>query len=111
MESLVSVHSALFLHSHCDGGGGGEVAYFPVGTEKNKLRCDLPARKLLPFPCQEGRAGAAWQGKMRMLEGRCQHEVVFTYTRALCVISHRFNSAGADSHADTYLGFREVYLC
>lgn len=34
MESLVSAHSALLLHSHC-GGGGGSFANFPVGTEKS----------------------------------------------------------------------------
>jgi len=85
--------------------------YFAVGTGKTKLQRDIPTRKLLPFLCQERRAGAAWQGKTRTLEGRCQREAVFTQTRAHCVISHRFNSAGADSCADTYLGFREVYFC
>lgn len=40
-----------------------------------------------------------------------EREVVFTHTRTPCVISRRINSARTHSRADTYLWFREIYLC
>lgn len=61
-----------------------------------------------PLPRGESR-----QGKHGRESQGCWKErgVVFTHTRAPWVISCRINSARANSRADTYLWFREVYLC
>lgn len=83
-------------------GGEGGFAYFPVEIEHEMLQCDLP--------CQEGRAGreSMW-GKAKDAERNMR--LCLPTQGHPCMISCRINSARANSRADTYLWFREIYLC